>query len=190
MTTNDQTLEGDPSEGGADLELELEVETPIVPSGDPLDAIQDETARAEAKKWRSIAQRKEKEPIVEKVVPVAPSSEFLTKADFYKSNERKAIQQATADAEIKANWAEIIPFYTSRHGKDTPEDILEDIKDAITVYKSRLPAKVEDDSADALSVTPAVKAGGGGSTKQEPKAKDPPNFKLPTQPENWYPKKS
>lgn len=191
------------SEGAEDLELEPGESTlpengesgTKEPGGDPLDDIKDEVARAEAKKHRSIARRvdgKEKpEHKPEEQKPTVSSQEFLTKADFYKANERKAIKQAIADPEIKAHWAEIIPFFSSRHGKETPEDILEDIQDAITLYKVRNPKTETDDSALDLTATPVVKTGGGiGDKKQIPKVKDPPNFKLPSQPKDWYKKPS
>lgn len=186
---DDQTPELEGASGGAeDLELELEV-IPKEPSGDPLDNIQDETARAEAKKWRSIARRSEKEKSEVKPIETktnASSTEFLTKADFHKANERKAILQTMEDPEIKAHWKEIVPFYTPRRGKETPEDISEDIKDAIILYKARNPVVDVDDSANALSASTVVKSGGGKSDAQIPKVKDPPNFKLPTQPKDWY----
>ena len=188
---DDQTPELDGTSEGVDtLELEPEI-TPTEPGGDPLDEITDEVVRAEAKKHRAIARRLEKEvkPVVPPVV-TPPASEFLTKADFFKSNERKAIREITADAEIKASWNEIIPFYTPRRGKETPEDILEDIKDAITLYKARNPEVVTDDSKNDLTVSPVVKTGGGNIDKTTPKLKDPPNFKLPTKPSEWYGKKS
>ena len=127
--------------GAEDLELEPEMTPEEDKSkelgGDPLDELQDiEVVRAEAKKYRSIAQRLEKKPPAEAKPVVKPedTSQFLTKADFFKSNERKAIREITADAEIKANWNEIIPFYTPRRGKETPEDIKEDILDAIRMH--------------------------------------------------------
>ena len=185
-------------EGAEDLELEPEITPegePEFPGGDPLDAIQDEGARAEAKKHRAIARRVEKDgkkpdevkPV--KVKPVVPPSEFLTKADFHKANERKAVREATADTEVKANWNEIIPFYTPRRGKETPEDILEDIKDAVTLYRAHNPVVGKDDSADQLTTTPVVKTGGGVADKGT-KTPEPSNFKLPSQPKDWYTKKS
>ena len=189
----DPNLEVDGAgEGAEDLELEPEVTpegTPMEPSGDPLDDIQDETARAEAKKARAIARRVEKKEETPKAQS-PDTSQFLTKTDFYKSNERKAIREITADAEIRAAWNEIIPFYTPRRGKETPEDIKEDILDAITLYKARNPVVEKDDSADQLTTTPVVKTGGGSVDKAPVKPKDPPNFKLPVPPTEWYAKKS
>ena len=175
-------------EGAEDLELTIEEEQTVPPkesSGDPLDDIQDPVARAEAKKWRAIARRTESPE--EKPVVTASTPEFLTKADFFKSNEKNAIREATADPEVKANWSDIVPFYTPRRGKETKEDILEDIKDAIILYKARNPdAPVKDDSVDQLTATPVVKSGGGVADKVAPKPNNPPNFKLPTPPSQWY----
>lgn len=177
-----------------ELELEPEVTEPTELGGDPLDEISDETARAEAKKHRAIARRlekKEETPIVTPEVKAPAPSEFLTRVEFFKSNERKATLAAKADPEVKAHWNEIIPFFTSRRGKETPEDIAEDIQDAITLWKARNPIVPEkDNSVDKLTVTPVVKSGGGGSDKITPKPKDPPNFKLPNNPSDWYTKKS
>lgn len=189
---DDQTLEGGDGEEALDLELELEEaseEETQGPGSDPLDDIKDPVARAEAKKYRAIARRNTKE-VPEAKVPAAPaSSEFLTKADFYKTNERVAIKAATADPEVKANWAEIVPFYTPRRGKETTEDIAEDIQDAITLYKARNPEVVTDDSKNTLTETAVVKTGGGPIDKVTAKTPDLPGFKLPIQADAWYPKK-
>lgn len=186
---DDQNLEDGAGEEALDLELELEdsqSEGQAELGSDPLDDIQDPVARAEAKKNRSIARRVAKAPPEAK--PVAPS-EFLTKADFYKTNERVAIKAAVADPEVKANWSEIAPFFTSRRGKETVEDIAEDIKDAITLYKSRNPDVVIDDSKNILTESAVVRTGGGPVEKVTKKTPEPPGFKLPTQPDSWYTKK-
>lgn len=180
------------------LELEPTDSEKTAQGGDPLDDIQDPGARAEAKKYRAIARRAVKKPVVAAPAdapapavdtPKPAESEFLTKADFYKSNERKARLLAEADPEVKANFDKILPYYTPRNGKETPEDILEDLKDAITVFKSRNPIVETDDSKRDLTVTAVVKTGGGGPVSQTaPKTAQPPNYKLPTQPSDWYKK--
>lgn len=186
---DDQNPElGGASEGAEDLELELEDE-PTELGGDPLDDIQDPEARAEAKKWRAIARRKAEEKPEPKVAAQAPASnEYLTKADFFKANERKAIQEATSDPEVKANWDKIVGFYRDTRGKATTEDILEDIKDAITIYNARYSKPEKDTSATELSSTPVVKASGGEVAKVQPKPKDPPGYKPASKPDSWYAK--
>ena len=160
-----------------------------------LDTMTDrEEVLGEVKKIRGISNR-----IVKKVpkqeLPAKPlepkqpdSSQFLTKADYERSNEKKAIREVTADAFVKDNWDGIRQFYTPRRGKDTPEDILEDIKDAVVVFKARNPEK-PDNGVAQLSQTAVTQGTGGSAPRQEQKPKDPPNFKLPTQPSSWYPKK-
>lgn len=175
-------------EGAGEEALDLELEPAMEPGGDPLDEITDEVVRAEAKKHRAIARRIEKQETPAPVTPteVTPPVEYVTKADFHKANERQAVREITSDAEIKAHWSEIAAFYTPRRGKETSEDIKEDILDAITLFKARNPEKVTDDTATDLSATTVVKTGGGTVTPTTPTAIDPPNFRLPVQPKDWY----
>lgn len=191
-------------EGAEDLELEpstpedeqtLEPKEDAGLSGkDPLDDIQDPAARAEAKKWRAIARRRDEDKNPDpkpEAAPSASSQEFVTKADFHKANERKAILEVQKDPEIKAKFQDILGYYTPRRGKETADDIIEDIKDAVILYRARNPEQVADDSALTLSASSVIKAGGSGvSGKEPPKPKDPPNFRLPTKPQEWYTKKS
>lgn len=198
------------SEGAEDLELEPSI-TPEgdddkEPGVDPLDDIQDPKAREEAKKHRAIARRTakpEEKKEVKTPVATAPAQEYVTKKDFHKSNERKAMRIATVESgitnskgevimppeDVKAHWNEILPFYTPRRGKETEADILEDIRDAVTVYRDRNPVVEEDDTARVLTETPVVKPGGESKVKtpKKPDAKLP-GFNLPAQPKDWYSK--
>lgn len=194
---DDPNLElGGASEGAEDLELELTAEEASAQGGDPLDEISDPIARADAKKWRAIARRKEKAPApkVDAVLPkaaepVVSEGKFLTKADFYKSNERKAILAAQVDPEIKANWSEISALFSSRRGKETAEDISADISDAIILFKAHNPEKIQNDTVAQLTETSVVKTGGGLAPKTTAKTPDLPNLHTPTQPKDWYKKK-
>ena len=189
---DDQTLESGTGEQLEELELITTEESSEESGSDPLDEISDEAVRAEAKKHRAIARRLEKKPEEKTPVAVATepaSSEFLTKADFYKANERKAVREATADAEVKANWDGIMPYYTPRRGKETPEDIAEDIKDAITLFNARNATVARDDSADDLSTTSVARTGGGVTTVKTPKTASTLDIKLPSQPKDWYSQK-
>lgn len=201
----------DPNPGldsGSELPKELELENPnptdppVDPQdldaqgADPLDDIKDPEKRAEAKKHRAIARRQgkppETPPKVETPAPDAPKpkEDALTKADFYKINERKAVASVTTDPEVKANWQGIAALYVPRRGKDTPEDIAEDIKDAIILFNARNGIAPKDESKGDLTVTPVVKNGGGPIDKTPPQPKPLPNFHLPTKPQDWYPKKT
>ena len=198
---DDQTLEGGATEGAIDLTLEPANPGDPKPeegggkqegdagSGDPLDDITDAEARAEAKRARAEQRRRDKEAKEKGDVPEPKSSEFLTRKDYEKSNERKAVLVATQDEEVKANWADIIQYYTPRRGKATPEDIIEDIKDAVTLYKARNQTEEKDNPAAPLLTTTAPKGTGGGVAPNKATV-NPPNFKLPTQPDTWYPKQS
>lgn len=210
----DQTLEGGAGEGES-LNLSPNAQDQQTTDqehegsgGDPLDDIKDEAARAEAKKFRAIARRHKDsdEAPAPTPAPKAPapatSGEFLTKKDFYKSNEKKAIRIATAERgvigpdgeviataeEVKAHWNEIVPGFTSRRGKELPEDILEDITDAVILWKGRQKKPKADNGARDLSTT-----AGGGTGGPGIKSKDAPaqtGIKSAVQPTEWFPKKS
>ena len=209
MEKDDNLLEGDDSTP-EEQELELESEEDS-DKGDPLDEIQDtEVLRAEAKKFRSIAQRQVKKPEPKKVEDALPS-EFLKKSDYELDNQKKAIFLVTGKAElnpkvmgvdsqedlvkiqedIAENWEQIRQFYSSRRGKGTPESIVEDIKDAYVVFNSRRPAKKEEGkNTTGLIETKTIPTGqtpSGGRTQTS--TKEPPGFSMPTQPKDWYPKK-
>lgn len=182
---------------------------------DPLDDIKDPKARDEAKKHRAIARRHDgggdtppaPKPAAEDKpqTPAQPQGGgFLTVKDFEKSNEKKAIRIATVDKgvigpdgqviataeEIKENWNGIVSGFTSRRGKQTPEDILEDITDAVILWRGRNPKKPEsDDSGRVLSHTAG---GGSGGGKPAPKSATPApsGLQMPVKPQDWFPKKS
>lgn len=159
---------------------------------DKLETITDRTELlAEVKKIRSISQRhkvQEPKPAAPSVEPATPG--VLTKADFEKSNEKRAIRQAQADADVKAHWAEIAPLYVNRRGRDTAEDIHDDIKDAILLFKARQGTPiVPNDTAASLATTSVDHGTGTGApAPKTPEVKNPPNFKPATGPKNWYPK--
>lgn len=175
---------------------------------DPLDDIEDvEEMRKEAKKLRAIANRKPKEEPKEtpkeepKETPKVEEGDYLKKSDFQLSNQKKAIRLATISSEndsekaqeqktdILDNWEEVRKYYSPRRGKDTPEDILEDIKDAYSVFNSRRP-KVEEKEEGEVGkeeiTKTETKTPTGNPPKTKEKAKDPKGFKLPKQPDEWY----
>jgi len=202
MEKDDQTPEMEGAEEALDLELGDSDETeeepegktedkPEDPKSDPLDDIKDEEARNQAKADRAKARRAKEKPEAHKA-----EGEFLSKKDFYKSNERKAIKSVLevpedASDEVKAdkayiadNWKGIRELYSNRKGKETPDDVLEDINDAIALYKLKNPPKEEDDSAEELQKVTGKGTGGGDAPKTEKPL--PPGFNLPVQPDSWY----
>lgn len=201
----------DQQEPTEELELESKVEdaTEDTQGSDPLDNIEDvDEMRKEAKKLRAIANRKPKEePEAPKEQPKEetpkeePKEDYLKKSDFQLTNQKKAIRLATTSSEndsekvqeqradVLDNWEEVRKFYTPRRGKDTPEDILEDIKDAYSVFNSRRP-QVEDKEEGEVEkeeiTKTETKTPTGNPPKVKTKAKDPKGFKLPVQPDQWY----
>lgn len=183
---NPEAEPGSPQEGAEVGDLSLEDNTPA--SHDPLDQITDtEQLRHEAKRFRGIANRKDKAPEPEPSDDEPePTEEFMTKRDFYRVNEKKAIQNVTTEnPEIKENWEAIKGFYTSRRGKDTPEEIAEDLKDAYILWKARNPGTPADPTMDMSTISVTTPSG----TTPAPKAgntDNDPRFNTASAPEKWY----
>jgi len=193
MQSDDQTQEGSVDEQQNELELDNSVDESTDESSNP--TVEELQAKLDAEvaeklKYKAIVDRNRDKDTEETQEP----SEFLSKKDFYKSNERKAINELTAVSEsdpedvkarkayITENWDKISPLYTSRKGKDTPEDILEDLVDAVTLYVAKNPPK-EDDGSGELSTT---SGGGSGSTVPKTESKDELNIPQSAQPKDWY----
>ncbi len=166
---------------------------------DPLDNIQDTSILlAEAKKYRAIARRhKAEKPKPEAKIEVKPETgDYLKKSDFELANQKKAIRTATIVSEndteeaktlktdLLENWDKVRQFYTPRRGKDTPEDVYEDIKDAYAVFNTRRPKKEVKPDIKELSETKITPTGNA----PEPKSpqKQPPRFNLPKTTKEWY----
>lgn len=171
--------------------------------GDPLDNIQDPSILlAEAKKYRAMAKRHKAEKPKPEAKPeeakeVKPETgDYLKKSDFELANQKKAIRLATVVSEqdteeaktfktdLLENWDKVRQFYTPRRGKDTPEDVFEDIKDAYAVFNTRRPKKEVKPDIKELSETNTVPTGNTPSPKA-PK-KEPPRFNMPKTPKEWY----
>ncbi len=222
MTEVEKNLEAQPAqETGEDRTLETPQgdEADGTQGVDPLDLITDPKELAkEAKKYRAIANRKPgttppdeapavDTPVAPAVTPAAPATgeEFLSKRDFERSNERKAINSITTildtddeatrnlKKEIDANWDSIKVRYVPRHGRQTPEDIQEDILDAHATWRRKAPAPVADpqgDAARALTTSPVVRP---GSTRPAPpqatNTENDPRYKGNPTPKEWYTKR-
>lgn len=187
METEEKTLpEAEPgsNQEGKDAGTDLSLEKDPPASSDPLDQMNDpDKLRHEAKKYRGIADRLGKTDDKDEE-PAAPDpSDVMTKRDFYKANEKLAIQSVTANQEILENFNAIKEYYTPRRGKDTQKDIEEDLKDAYILWKARNTAS--DDGTTSLS-TITVGAGTGTTPAPKQKSDDDPRFNQVSSPENWY----
>jgi hypothetical protein len=204
---NDEMLDLEQTPSQTEEALELDNPHKDNQGNDPLDTIQDvDELRAEAKKFRAISSRakkpekKEEKPAEQAVSKPAetPDQGFLKKSDFELANQKKAIKMSTIvsetdSEEIKAikedlleNWDKVRAFYTPRRGKDTPEDIAEDIKDAYAIFYARNAKK--EDKPDLTPLKAHSAMGTGTSPKGKTPTVNPPGFRLPSQPADWYKK--
>ena len=206
MTNDELELETTPNPDQQEIQLEPDENNSEDPKsdeldnqgGDPLDKLERDALLAEAKKFRAIVQRHKKpeakteKPIEEKKVEKA---DFLKKSDFELANQKKAIRMATAVSEqdteevksfktdLLENWDKARQFYTPRRGKDTAEDILEDIKDAYTVFNTRRPkAEAKPDISD-LTTTKTSPTGNAPASKPQ---KSSLNITPAKKPSEWY----
>lgn len=104
-----------------------------------------------------------------KTKPVESGSEFLPKKDFYKANEKEAIQKfVNENPDIKADWTEFVKHYADKRGRDTVNAILQDLDDAKTIYEKYQPKEDEDKEAKAnLSSESSTPVTSGGGVKPE-----------------------
>jgi len=188
---NELGLENDNSEDTKSDELDAQ-------GGDPLDKLQGDALLAEAKKFRSIAQRHKKSEVkIEKPIEEikVEKTDFLKKSDFELANQKKAIRMATIVSEqdteevktlktdLLENWDKARQFYTPRRGKDTPEDIFEDIKDAYTVFNTRRPKQEVKPDVSDLTITKTNPTGNAPAPKSS--VKNPLNITQAKKPSEW-----
>lgn len=177
-----------PGQGGEEENVtpkgdEGEEETPGTPSSDPLDAIQDEEARAEAKRHRAIARRVEKK--AEEEEEETPSqSKFATKEDLKKlaTNDAKKL----VSDEVRNLWTELVAVPLGGFDALDSESIAKNMEKRYALYIMENPDKATDPTAD-FTASPDITANGGG-TKGKPKvaARPLPGYKEPAQPKDWY----
>lgn len=184
MTTNEEDSAG---QDATDLELELEKD----PGEDPLDLLGEDELRAEAKKLRAIATRKTKvEPVVKVEEPVktviTPTDDFVKKSDL----ARLAVSEAKVlvSEDVKEHWDDLINIPLSGYDNLDAKSIAANMTERLVIFNARNPKKEEKEDISDLSTTKATGTGSGPSDKKD-KPKDPPNYKKPSQPEDWYPKK-
>jgi hypothetical protein len=151
-------------------------------SSDPLDAIEDEEARAEAKRHRAIARRLEKK---EKEDEEAPKGNFATKDDLKKiaTNDAKKL----VSDEVKQLWDELVAVPLGGFDPLDSESIAKNMQKRYALYILDNPDKAPDPSTD-FTASPDVTANGGGNKAKPKVASRPlPGYKEPAQPSDWYP---
>jgi len=164
-----------------------EVESEETEDTDPLDALPPEQVLAEAKKFRAIATRKKPKEEVKREVP----EDVVRRSDFERANEAKAKRRLAersdpAAKEILENWDNLAPIYgkVASRGKNSDEDIIEDLFDAHAVWKLRQPAPKVDTKEAEAEVASIAGAGGVAPRESTPK---PDRIIKPSKSMNeWY----
>jgi hypothetical protein len=78
--------------------------------------------------------------------PPAKESDALTKAEFQKINEKKAIKSfLESNPDANSQWDKLISFYRDSRGRSTVEDIVSDLDDAYTLFQKHNPAPEDKD---------------------------------------------
>jgi len=163
--------------------------------------------KGEALKYKAILDRQKRRENRQSITPdkkpesfsTPEDSEYITKADFYRDNQKTAIRLATTSeendtdevkamkAEIDENWDSIRTFYTAHSGQGTSQDILEDIYDAHAAWKRRNPTKGGDASKHGRADI-GPERGQRGSSANSGQTEQPKRSILGKRekPEEWY----
>lgn len=157
MKTDEKNLDGGQEQETTTVEGETSNEGSATTKSDPLDSMSEDGVRgylaalnveipedtedivAFAKKERAIKNRHAKKEL-ETNQPSKKDDDAIQR--FEKANERKAIRliESSDDdnlVEINENWEDIVANYVPRRGRDTEEDILDDIMDAHAIWKRK-----------------------------------------------------
>lgn len=71
------------------------------------------------------------------------ASEFVTKKELYRENEKAAIKTAETDSVLSDNWNEVMQHFSGRRGRGSKEAILSDINDAFILWQQDNPEKAK-----------------------------------------------
>lgn len=157
------TEEQDLTQGqeGAGEAAEPTEEPQAQPPADPLDAIQDETARAEAKKWRAIARREGKKPDAPAPAPAPSNSATKDDLALIVTNQAKEL----VDAEVREHWDELSKIPLGGFNAMNARSIADNMAQRLTLYKAQ---QKPSNGAEDLTKSPGVR-GTTGTTTSEPK---------------------
>lgn len=151
MQTDDQTLES-----GAGEAAEPTEPAQPEPHGDPLDDIQDEKARAEAKRDRAIARRQaKKEP--EPTPSPALSQDVAKKDDLAVIVTNQAKQLVSP--EVREVWDELIKIPLGGANPMDAHSIAENMADRLVIYKTKQTTK--DNPTKDLTSSPGIRGATG-----------------------------
>jgi hypothetical protein len=106
----------------------------------------------------------------EKLKAKPKETDYLPKQDFYKANEKTAIDKFVKEnPDVENNWSEFVKHYSGKRGKDSVDDIIQDLDDAKTLFSKYNPPKgSEDNTAKAnLAKEPSLPSAAGGGEKPQ-----------------------
>lgn len=143
-------------------------ETVEAPHGDPLDEIQDPDAlRAEAKKFRGIAQRGKPVAKVEKPAQQPPAQQpqtFATKESLAVIVTNQA-KQLVSD-EVREHWDELMKIDLQGYDSMDASSIAQNMSERLTILKERKP---QTEAQHGLDVSPGVRGATGKPIEAKPK---------------------
>jgi len=180
MNENEELNAG---EGAEDLELEKN------PGDDPFDLIEDEQLRADAKKFRAIANRKVKVAVVEKPPVVVEKSPIKTD-DFVKKSDLALMAvngaKELVSNEVKEHWDDLMEIPLSGYDNLDAKSIANNMAERLVIFNARNPVGEKKEDVSYLTTTKTTGTGSGPSVDKTKTVKNPPNFNLPTKPDDWY----
>lgn len=126
-----------------------------------------------AKKERAIKNRHAKKELETNQPSTKKDDDAIRR--FEKANERKAVRLIESSeeddlVEINENWDEIVANYVPRRGRDTEDDILDDIMDAHAVWKRK--QVVSNSNKEAQSEVMQTRGVKGNSPSPAPQKKE------------------
>jgi len=161
------------------------------PSKDPLDAIEDEEARALAKKERAITYRRTKRE--NEVVPSKEEEKVPEPTNYATKDDLKSF--ATRDAknlvapEVLEVWDELTKIPLGGFDPMDANAMAKNMTMRYTLYLQDNPVDAGDNPNKDLTTSPATPPAGSGPKPKAPVEKPLPGYKEPQQPEDWYGKK-
>jgi len=168
-----------------------EGDEPEFPAGtkDPLDAIEDETARNLAKAERAKARREarrdvkpeeKKEPVKE---PEPLVTSYATKDDLKKLATNEARKMVAP--EVNEAWDELVAIPLGGFDPMDSASIAKNMQQRFVLYQQSQASK--DDPAADFTKSSVIPSQGGALKEAKPDAaKSLPGFKEPTPPTEWY----
>lgn len=160
---------------------------------DPLDKLKDnpDELLKKAKGYRSGYQRLAKEkadtkkPEQPEVKP-QETSDYVKRSDLVKRATREAREELPK--EIVDVWDDLVAIPLGGFDPLDSKSIAKNVKERYKIYLERKPT--EEKKADTTTITSSTVAQGTAKTAPASDKKEPPNFKMPAGPKDWYPKKS